>query len=410
MRTTGTRDTSECEETQTSASAKHKPTQGKSKALGVPFSQTIWPSPSFPRLQNVNDVSCDSWADASWMCGGGHVGCASSYRGRQILDYCCNHFFFFSFSAVNLASGQIANRIVGGQDGNILDWPWQVSLWYKTDHVCGGSLLTAQYVLTAAHCFPNDHSDADYHVIVGTTSLSNSDTSVQTAQVEQSIKNPAYSDGTYSWDIALVRLTTPLTLTSAVRPIHLPAASVQFPAGMKCKITGWGHIRHSVPLNSPLILQVGQVMIISSRTCNCLYHINPGANTLTSIQQDMICAGSVTGAVDACQGDSGGPLSCNINGNWYQAGVVSSGEECGTVNRPGIYISTAAHIDWIRSIAPDVQVDDFTVDMTPEPDNPDGCTGVDGLTYPYPNRASKVLVTLGMLPLYWMTAYFLTDM
>ncbi|XP_056389833.1 prostasin [Hyla sarda] len=320
------------------------------------------------------------------------------------------HRVMLLLGALNLASAQILNRIVGGQNGNIQDFPWQASLRYQSLHACGASILSAQYVLTAAHCFPTEHSDADYDVIVGTTSLSVPDASIQTIMVEKSYKNPGYSEDVYSFDIAVVKLKSPISFSSSVQPIRLPSANVQFPAGMKCKISGWGHVKPSVPLASPQTLQVGQVILISRRTCNCLYHINPSANTLSSIQQDMICAGTVDGSVDACQGDSGGPLSCNTNSKWYQVGVVSWGEECGTPNRPGVYIATSAYIDWIKSIVPDVQVDDFTVDASPEPDNEGGCIAADGQTYPYPNSASAVIVTLGMLPLYWMTAYFLTDL
>lgn len=348
---------------------------------------------------------CVTWGNLgrfrSWSGCTRRVGCSVAMeRLRRLM---------FFLGAVNLASSQIHNRIVGGQNGNIQDFPWQLSLWYNSNSVCGGSLLSPSYVLTAAHCFPAEHNDADYQVTVGTTSLSNTDSTVQTVLVEKAYKNPAYTPDAYSWDIAVVKLKTPVTLSPSVQPIRLPSPNVQFPAGMKCKITGWGHIKHSVPLGSPQTLQVGQVMIISRKTCNCLYHINPSENTLSSIQQDMICAGSVDGSVDACQGDSGGPLSCYTNGNWYQAGVVSWGEECGTPNRPGVYIAVSAYVSWIQSIVPDVTVDDFTVDATPEPDNANGCTGADGAVYPYPNSASAVLVTLAVLPLYWLTAYFLTD-
>ncbi|XP_040296390.1 prostasin [Bufo bufo] len=313
-------------------------------------------------------------------------------------------------AAVNLAFGQIANRIVGGQNGRIEDWPWQASVRHLQTHVCGGSILSSRYVLTAAHCFPPEHLDTDYEVVAGTTALSTTDSTVQLALVEQSFKNPAYTPEAYSSDIAIIKLKTPLTFGSAIKPIRLPSANVQFPAGMRCAITGWGHTAHSVPLTNPQTLQVAYVTLISRRTCNCLYKINPSADTLSSIQQDMICAGLVDGSVDACQGDSGGPLSCFTNNNWYQAGVVSWGEECGSANRPGVYTAISAHIGWIKSVVPDVQVDDFVVDAAPMPDNEGGCKAADGQLYPYPNSAAVVLVTLGMLPLYWLTAYFLTEL
>ncbi|KAM4024611.1 prostasin [Anomaloglossus baeobatrachus] len=311
--------------------------------------------------------------------------------------------------AVNLALGQVANRIVGGEDGNIQQWPFLVSLRYQHEHVCGGSLLSPGYILTAAHCFPSGHQPDNYEVLVGTTSLSVTDSTAEIILVEAFTKNPAYTEGTYSWDIAVVKLKSPATLSAVVQPIRLPAANVQFPAGMSCKVMGWGHIRQSVPLPNPQNLQVGQVKIISRRMCNCLYDINPSPETLSSIQQDMICAGTVDGSVDACQGDSGGPLCCYTNNNWYQAGVVSWGDECGAENRPGVYIDTVPYIGWINSIVPDAQVDDFTIDQTPDPDIEGGCTGADGVFHPY-NSVSMVLVTLAMLPVYWLTAYFLTEL
>ncbi|KAG8537612.1 hypothetical protein GDO81_024214, partial [Engystomops pustulosus] len=252
--------------------------------------------------------------------------------------------------------------------------------------------------------------DSDYDVVAGTTSLSNPDSLSQTVLVDRSYKNPSYSPDGYSWDIAVVRLKEPLVFNSNIQAITLPSASVQFPAGLKCKVSGWGHTKPAVPLANPLILQVGQVEIISRRTCNCLHHIKPTEHSISSIEQDMICAGTIDGSVDACQGDSGGPLVCYVNNKWYQAGVVSWGEECGSPNSPGVYMAIVANIGWIRDRVPDVKVEDFSIDFTPQPDNEAGCIGADGQLHDYPNSASGVLVTLGMLPLYWVSAYILTDL
>lgn len=53
------------------------------------------------------------------------------------------------------ACGQpvLQGKIVGGMPAPLQKWPWQVSLHYSGLHVCGGSILNAYWVLTAAHCF-----------------------------------------------------------------------------------------------------------------------------------------------------------------------------------------------------------------------------------------------------------------
>ncbi|XP_018428442.1 PREDICTED: prostasin-like [Nanorana parkeri] len=290
-------------------------------------------------------------------------------------------------TSVNIASCQVQDRIVGGNTASIQNYPWQVNLRYQYAPACGASIISNQWLLTACHCFPAEHAVSDYDAVVGTTNLDSTDANSQSVLIDSVIKNPSYNEDAFSGDIALVKLKTPLTMGPGVGIISLLAAGVQIPAGLTCYVTGWGSIRNGVLLPNPKPLQVGGVQVISSRTCQCLHSINPSkSDAITTIQSDMICAGSKEGKVDACQVHSGGPLSCNINNKWYQIGVVSWGDECGAVNRPGVYILPSAYIDWIQSNVPGCRVESITIDKQPIPDEELGCQGADGNYYPYKER------------------------
>lgn len=43
-------------------------------------------------------------------------------------------------------------RIVGGNMSSLTQWPWQVSLQFQGYHLCGGSVITPLWIVTAAHC------------------------------------------------------------------------------------------------------------------------------------------------------------------------------------------------------------------------------------------------------------------
>uniref|UniRef100_A0A8C3HAX7 Peptidase S1 domain-containing protein n=1 Tax=Chrysemys picta bellii TaxID=8478 RepID=A0A8C3HAX7_CHRPI len=109
------------------------------------------------------------------------------------------------------------SRIMGGQDAKKGNWPWQVSVQEDGAHVCGGSLISAQWVVSAAHCFNRSLPDSAYRMNLGEYQLSNPSPTRISSPVSRIVVHPDYNESTNIADIALVQLT-----------------------GAVCWVTGWG--------------------------------------------------------------------------------------------------------------------------------------------------------------------------
>ncbi|XP_070708472.1 serine protease 33 [Pempheris klunzingeri] len=270
---------------------------------------------------------------------------------------------FWCLTGIVAAYGQecgrpplVENRIVGGMDSADGAWPWQVDVQtFTAGHICGGSIITENWVLSAAHCFPNPSDTGSHIIYAGRFQQNGINLHESMHRVSRVVIPSGYIEPHSGKDLALVQLSSPVTWSDHVRPVCLPASGTLFPGGMPCYVTGWGHIRDGVPLQGVGTLQQVQVPIISQSSCWEMYRTDPTEQV--DILYDMICAGYQEGSKDSCQGDSGGPLVCQmVNGTWVQAGVVSFGLGCARPNKPGVYTRLTSYSTFISNTIPDIQL------------------------------------------------------
>uniref|UniRef100_A0A1L8DQP6 trypsin n=1 Tax=Nyssomyia neivai TaxID=330878 RepID=A0A1L8DQP6_9DIPT len=228
---------------------------------------------------------------------------------------------------------KLDGRIVGGYVINIQDAPYQLSLQRYNWHICGASLISDSYILTAAHC--TSGSTADSFTVRAESSFHGRDGVVH--KIKRIIQHPQFDYSTIDYDFSILELETPVTFNERLRPIGLPEQDEDVPDNTALLVSGWGNTQNSQ--ESREHLRAAIVPKSNDKVCNTAYKAYGG------ITPRMICAGLPQGGKDACQGDSGGPLAHED----VLVGVVSWGYGCAVPGYPGVYSRVASVRDWIRT-------------------------------------------------------------
>merc|ERR1719384_609153 len=229
----------------------------------------------------------------------------------------------------------VASRIVGGVETEVNEYPWQVALVSAggSHPWCGGTLITSQHVLTAAHCTAGS-SPSNIAVLVGEHRID--DNSFTRLSLSAITDHPGYNSGTLDNDFSILTLSSPVTFSNTVKPACLPSSTSDY-AGQVAVVSGWGTF--SSGGNQPTVLNDVSVTVQSNQDCNSAY-----GGDITS---NMICAADA--GKDSCQGDSGGPMTVLEGGRYSLVGVVSWGYGCANPSYPGVYARVTAQMDWIKA-------------------------------------------------------------
>ncbi|XP_060657482.1 venom serine protease Bi-VSP-like isoform X1 [Drosophila nasuta] len=244
-------------------------------------------------------------------------------------------------------------KIVGGVVSKKGAWPWIALLGYddgsSSPFKCGGTLITARHVVTAAHCIREDLT----FVRLGEHDLSD-DTEAGHVDINiaKKVSHPEYNRRNGRSDIAMLYLERNVELTSLILPICMPSTPslrAKSYVGTLPFVIGWGKTQEGG--ESATVLNELMIPVMDNEVCRSSYEKLNRYFSEDQFDKAVLCAGVLSGGKDTCQGDSGGPLMTSEGGGvqmrFYLIGIVSYGVGCARPEVPGVYTSVQYFMDWI---------------------------------------------------------------
>ncbi|XP_051471021.1 serine protease 55-like [Apus apus] len=228
----------------------------------------------------------------------------------------------------------IDKSITEGRYAKDGEFPWHVSIQSNGKHICGGTVISALWVLTAARCFAEE-VPPDLIVVMGGTDL---ELPLEEYQLDRLILHENFNKTSLQNDIALILLRSPIEFSSKKIPVCLP---FMYDTDMwqHCWVTGWGT---TSAVSGSRQLQKTQMKLISREHCS---------DRILLLGDNMLCAEVQRAEERTCQVDSGGPLVCSYwnTMKWFQVGIVSWAEDCAEKPNLDVLMSVYHYVGWIEN-------------------------------------------------------------
>nr|AQM58406.1 venom s1 protease 29 [Pristhesancus plagipennis] len=323
------------------------------KHCGPRWSSTVWANSNY----NIMEVSIKTVGPIQGsFC---HVAATKPYTNMEYKEIDSSEFGLGTGAKRQTSckcgwANKSPARIVGGKETLPNEYPFPVILKIKHDKLplCGGSIISANHILTAAHCtYP--FRGIKFAVIIGEHDTSKSDETPFTKEIDvkQTFEHPKYNDEHTEYDIAIALLEEKIKFNDAVGPVCLPNSRTNL-LGEYIKVMGWGRTK-TKGSSSSVLLKV-HLRAIDLDICREIY------SSVDLKDPYQICTWAPN--KDSCQGDSGGPLVWRDpeTNRYVQVALVSFGRKCGSTD-PAVNTDVSYFMDWIKKIISDTVPQDVCV-------------------------------------------------